>query len=77
VIDGTLVVGDTYGFVHAWDVRNTRVDPPALWSFQLPTKGALESSPAVWKGKIYVGSRDGYFYCLGDGTGATNARKAE
>jgi hypothetical protein len=74
VVDRTLVVGDTYGVVHAWDVSNTRVDPPAAWSFQLPTKGALESSPAVWKGKIYVGSRDGYFYCLGDSPGASTVQ---
>jgi outer membrane protein assembly factor BamB len=66
VVDQTLVVGDTNGILHAWDVTNTRVDPPAVWSFQMPTQHALESSPGVWKGRIYIGSRDGYFYCLGD-----------
>jgi hypothetical protein len=25
----------------------------------------------VWKGKIYLGSRDGYFYCFGDQTGVS------
>jgi outer membrane protein assembly factor BamB len=66
VVDQTLVVGDTYGTLHAWDVSNTRVDPPELWSFQFPSERALESTPAVWKGRIYVGSRDGFFYCLGE-----------
>jgi outer membrane protein assembly factor BamB len=28
--------------------------------------GAIESTPVVWRGRIYVGSRDGYLYCLGD-----------
>lgn len=28
--------------------------------------GSFESTPIVWQGRIYVGSRDGYFYCLGD-----------
>jgi hypothetical protein len=66
VVDRTLIVGDTDGVLHAWDVSNTRVDPPVVWSFSLPSRGALESSPAVWKGRIYLGSRDGYFYCFGD-----------
>lgn len=65
VVDHTLIVGDTLGVLHAWDVSNTRVDPPAVWSLTV-SKSALESTPAVWKGKIYLGSRDGYFYCFGD-----------
>jgi len=28
--------------------------------------GSFESTPIVWQGRIYVGSRDGSFYCLGD-----------
>jgi hypothetical protein len=66
VIDKTLVVGDTSGVLHAYDVGDTRVDPPEIWKLELASKGALESTPAVWKGRIYVGSRDGYFYCFGD-----------
>ncbi|MBN1629268.1 MAG: PQQ-binding-like beta-propeller repeat protein [Thermoleophilia bacterium] len=66
VVDGTLIVGDTYGVLHAWDVSNTRIDPPTVWEFKVPSGGALESTPAVWKGKIFVGCRDGYFYCFGD-----------
>ena len=67
VVDGTLIVGDTYGVLHAWDVSDTRVDPPVVWEFTVPSGSALESTPAVWKGKIFLGSRDGYFYCFGDG----------
>jgi outer membrane protein assembly factor BamB len=26
----------------------------------------FEATPIVWKGRIYVGCRDGYLYCLGD-----------
>jgi outer membrane protein assembly factor BamB len=29
--------------------------------------GSFEATPIVWKGRIYVASRDGYLYCLGDG----------
>ncbi len=67
VVDGTLIVGDTYGVLHAYDVSDTRVDPPVVWELTVPSKSALESTPAVWKGKIFVGCRDGYFYCFGDG----------
>lgn len=28
--------------------------------------GSFESTPIVWQGRIYIGSRDGSFYCLGD-----------
>jgi outer membrane protein assembly factor BamB len=27
--------------------------------------GAFEATPLVWKGRVYIGSRDGYLYCLG------------
>ncbi len=66
VVDHTLIVGDTYGTLHAWDVSNTRVDPPVVWELKLASGSALESTPAVWKGRIFVGCRDGYFYCFGD-----------
>ena len=66
VIDHTLVVGDTSGVLHAYDVSDTRVNPPEIWKFKIPSGGAIESTPAVWKGRIYVGDRDGYFYALGD-----------
>lgn len=28
--------------------------------------GTFESTPIVWQGRIYVGARDGYLYCIGD-----------
>ena len=28
--------------------------------------GAFESTPVMWKGRIFIGSRDGSLYCLGD-----------
>jgi outer membrane protein assembly factor BamB len=29
--------------------------------------GSFESTPLVWEGRIYIGSRDGFLYCLGEG----------
>ncbi len=43
---------------HQWTVGITKIASyPA---------GSFESTPIVWQGRIYVGSRDGSFYCLGD-----------
>ena len=28
--------------------------------------GAYEASPVVWDGRVYIGSRDGNLYCLGE-----------
>lgn len=37
--------------------------PPTLWTTQAP-RGCVESTPTMWRGRLYVGSRDGYFYGL-------------
>ncbi len=66
VVDDTLIVGDTEGWIHSYDIRDPGADPPELWKVRTPSGGAVESTPAVWRGRIYVGSRDGYFYCFGD-----------
>ena len=28
--------------------------------------GGIESTPTLWDGRVYIGCRDGWFYCLGD-----------
>ena len=33
---------------------------------QFYAEGAFESTPTMWDGRIYIGCRDGWFYCLGD-----------
>jgi len=64
VVDGVWLQGDCSGVLHAYDVRTPGVDPPELW--QVPLGACIESTPAVWKGRIYVGTRGGYLYALGD-----------
>ncbi len=64
VVDDVLVQGDCGGVVHGFDVSDPRVDPPELWSVTLG--GCIESTPAVWDGRIFVGTRGGYFHALGD-----------
>ncbi len=64
VVDDVLVQGDCEGTLHAYDVRDTTTEPPELWSIELG--GCIESTPAVFKGRIYVGTRSGFFFVLGD-----------
>jgi outer membrane protein assembly factor BamB len=61
-VDGTLLVGDCAGVLHAFDISKPR-RPRPLWNLQLP--GCIESTPAVWRGMIYVGTRAGRFYGIG------------
>jgi hypothetical protein len=64
VVDDVLVQGDCSGVLRGYDVRDTRIDPPLLWSVTIG--GCIESTPAVWNGRIYVGTRAGRVHAIGD-----------
>ena len=63
VVDDVLLQGDCDGVLHAYDVSDTTVEPAELWAVTLG--GCIESTPAVWKGRIYLGSRNGKLYAIG------------
>ncbi|MBT8198869.1 MAG: PQQ-binding-like beta-propeller repeat protein [Acidimicrobiia bacterium] len=50
--------------LRAYDVLDPK-RPLRLWDQPLET-GCIESTPAVWKGQIFVGARDGFFYSFGE-----------
>lgn len=64
IVDGVWIQGDCSGTLRAFDVHDTTVDPPPLWTVQLG--GCIEATPAVWNGRIYVGTRSGYQFALAD-----------
>ncbi|MBN2623700.1 MAG: PQQ-binding-like beta-propeller repeat protein [Acidimicrobiales bacterium] len=64
IVDDTLIQGDCEGGLHAYDVSDTSVAPPELWTVEL--EGCIESTPAVWQGRLFVGTRGGRFYAIGD-----------
>lgn len=66
LVDGVLLQGDATGVLHAFDVADPRAAPVELW--QLDIGANIESTPAVWNGRIYVGTRGGYFVCVGSVT---------
>jgi len=59
-----LIQGDCSGVLHGYDVSDTSVAPRELWTVTL--EGCIESTPAVWNGRIFVGTRAGRFYAMGD-----------
>jgi outer membrane protein assembly factor BamB len=68
VVGDTLVIAvdcfsDQSG-LRAYDITDP-LAPRELWTRPLATGGCLESTPAVWRGIIYVGSRDGFMYAFG------------
>jgi outer membrane protein assembly factor BamB len=63
-IDDTLIVGDCGGVLHAFDISKPHKMPKERWHLQLP--GCIESTPAVWHGMLWLGTRAGRFYAIGD-----------
>lgn len=53
------------GGLRAYDVSD-RTALRELWTVHTPKGTCVESTPAVWRGGIYVGSRDGHVYRFGD-----------
>jgi hypothetical protein len=64
IIGDTLVQGDCQGYLHGFDISDTSVAPVELWSAVVG--GCIESTPVVWDGRIWVGTRGGYFHMLAD-----------
>lgn len=65
IVDGVLIVGDCSGSLRAYDVSQPFKKPKkSLWTVKV--EGCIESTPAVWKGMIYVGARGGAMYGIGD-----------
>jgi outer membrane protein assembly factor BamB len=64
VVDGVLILGDCLGDLYAWDVSDPSEPPPLLWRMHFD--GCIESTPAVWKGWLYLGTREGYLYGIAD-----------
>jgi hypothetical protein len=68
IADDTLVIAvncfTSEKGLRSYDLQDPR-NPVEMWTIPA-TDGCIESTPAVWDGRIYVGSRDGYFYAFGN-----------
>jgi len=74
IVDDVLLIGDCSGFFHAFDVRNPDLSPPPLWSIELGS--CIEATPAVWDGRIYIGTRGGHLFVLGEAAPAPTSTGA-
>ena len=63
IVDDVWIQGDCAGWLHAFDVSDTTVEPTQLWEIEL--RGCIESTPALWRGRVVVGTRAGYIYAVG------------
>jgi hypothetical protein len=64
-VDDVLLQGDCGGTLHAFDLSgNLRKEPSELWSLNLGS--CIESTPSVWDGWIWIGTRGGGVYGLSD-----------
>jgi hypothetical protein len=64
-VDGVLLEGDCGGTLHAFDISgNLHKEPSSLWALKIG--GCIESTPSVWDDMIWVGTRAGGFYGIGD-----------
>ncbi|MFC2153584.1 PQQ-binding-like beta-propeller repeat protein [Actinomycetota bacterium] len=68
IVDDVLVIAvdcfSDQSALRAYDVSDP-LGPIQMWNRPLATGGCIESTPAVWDGNIYVGSRDGFMYAFG------------
>ncbi|MBS1195834.1 MAG: hypothetical protein H6R33_554 [Actinobacteria bacterium] len=64
VIDDRLIVATAGGTMQSYDITDPRA-PVLDWALTI-TAGSIEATPAAWNGMIYIGSRDGFLYAVGD-----------
>jgi outer membrane protein assembly factor BamB len=70
VVNEVLVAATCLGDIRAYAVADPRAPDP-LWTVNI-AGSCLESTPAVWNGRIYLGSRDGYMRALASPESASN-----
>jgi outer membrane protein assembly factor BamB len=64
VVDDVLLQGDCSGRLRAYDVSRPSERPRRLWAVDLGR--CIEATPSVFRGRIYVGTRGGAMFALGD-----------
>jgi hypothetical protein len=65
VVDGQLVIGMCTGELRTYDLADPAA-PTLRSSTKLESGACIESTPALFGGKIVVGARDGFIYAFGD-----------
>ena len=64
VVDSHLIVGTNPGYLRSYGIADP-TEPVLEWEIKVG-EGTIEATPAVWNGRIYVGTRDGFMYAIGE-----------
>ena len=64
IVDDHLIVATNLGYLRSYDIGDER-EPVLEWELKVG-EGHIEATPAAWNGMIYVGTRDGYMYAVGE-----------
>jgi len=62
-IDHHLITQGYNEMIYVFDINDTTMVFSQVDSLNI---GSIESTPIVWQNRIFIGSRNGYFYCLGE-----------
>lgn len=82
MVDDTIVAAGYDARVHLFRIEYSAAEEGTAGALQSPDGrwwrvavketavfsggGSFESTPIMWRGRVYIGSRNGSFYCLGD-----------
>ena len=63
---GGMVAAGLDRTVRLYDITDSDAGISIAERARFTAEGPFESTPLVWDGRVYIGCRDGYLYCLGD-----------
>jgi hypothetical protein len=82
MVDDTIVAAGYDNHIHLYKIKYAPAGKGAAGALKSPSGdwytvsvtekdsfaagGAFESTPVMWKGRIFIGCRDGSLYCVGD-----------
>lgn len=66
IVGNRIVAAGLDKTVHLYEMTAGATGPAFREVDTFVADGFFESTPLVWNGRVYIGCRDGYLYCLGD-----------
>lgn len=66
VVDDVLIQADCAGDIHAFDLGNLDDEGRPIERWRVDLEGCIESTPTLWEGRLWVGTRAGFMHMIGD-----------
>ncbi len=64
IVDGQLLLGTCEGKLQNYSL-NDPSKPALTWELPIKNQGCIESTPAIWNGNFYFGTREGFIFKVG------------